>query len=98
MKNDEVIFFAYCYVLRTKYDVSVRAVVNMFEGVIHHKRCWYLLQKWASKFGFYDYGVALDFGWFEDSRMPESYKTIINEMESTVDDSIKEIIKGFEEK
>lgn len=29
---------------------------------IHHKRAWYLLEKWSSK-GWYDYGVCLDLGW-----------------------------------
>jgi hypothetical protein len=38
-----------------------RDVINRDGLGIHHKRCWYLLRKWARK-GWYDYGVTLDLG------------------------------------
>lgn len=77
MKVDEILFFIYCYVLRMDYDWNIRDIVNQFEGVIHHKRCWYLLKKWT-RLGFYNYGVTLDLGWFHSpSMMPERYKNIL---------------------
>ena len=78
MKVDEAIFFVYCYVLRTYYDFPIRDVTNIcFKGVIPRKRCWHLLKKW-SRFGFYNYGVSLDLGWFESIvSMPERYKNIV---------------------
>lgn len=30
---------------------------------IHYKRCWYLLNKWAGRLDWYEYGVCLDLGW-----------------------------------
>ena len=77
MKVDEIAFFYYCYGLRTCYGVSIRDVMNQcFDGVIHPKRCWYLLKKWA-RLGFYDYGVSLDLGWFNSiDTMPERYRNI----------------------
>jgi hypothetical protein len=96
MKPDEVIFFAYCYVLRTEYKVCVRDVVNMFEGIIHHKRCWYLLSKWANKFGFYNYGVTLDLGWFDEYKLPECYVNIIDNIKNMVIETIEQCIKGSE--
>ena len=48
MKVDEIAFFYYCYSLRTCYGVSIRDIIDQcFNGVIHPKRCWYLLKKWA---------------------------------------------------
>jgi hypothetical protein len=34
--------------------------------LIHHKRAWYLLEKWARR-GWYEYGVSLDLGWLTDA-------------------------------
>lgn len=76
MKIDEIIFFAYCYVFRTNYNVSIRDIIHLFSEQMPEKRCWYLLKKWSRK-GFYDYGVALDLGWFESRYMPEQYKNIL---------------------
>jgi hypothetical protein len=44
---------------------------------MNYKRCWYLLEKWDSK-GFYNYGVTLDLGWFEDKNMPPRYLNLVN--------------------
>ena len=81
MKVDEIVFFYYCYGLRPCYGVSIRDVINQcFDGMIHPKCCWYLLKKWA-RFGFYDYGVSLDLGWFNSiGTMPERYRNIIVRM------------------
>lgn len=77
MKPDEAIFFSYCYFLRTRYHWHVRDVVACFEGLIHHKRIRYLLEKW-SDLGFYNYGVSLDLGWFEDDKLPDRYRNIVD--------------------
>ena len=80
MKDDEKVFFKVCYMFRLSGIFSVRDIVNIFEGVIHHKRCWYLLEKWCG-LGFYNYGVTLDLGWFESiDSMPERYKALLREM------------------
>lgn len=76
MKIDEIIFFIYCYTLRTYYDFTIRDVVDIFTEHMSRKRCWYLLKKWANK-GFYNYGITLDLGWFEPQYMPERYTKIL---------------------
>lgn len=57
MKPDERHFLQ--LVQNKPADVSVRDVVNA--SGIHHKRCWYLLEKWNRKH-WYEYGVSLDLG------------------------------------
>ena len=80
MKVDEIVFFIHCYVLRMNYGRDIGDIVNDFEGLIHHKRCRYLLKKWAG-LGFYNYGVSLDLGWFESPFfMPERYRTILEKI------------------
>ena len=75
MKPDEIVFFKICFKMREK-NVSVREVINLFSGLIHHKRCWYLLEKW-SRLGFYDYGVNLELGWFYVNEMPDRYRNLL---------------------
>ena len=86
MKGDEILFFQYVYNWCSYQDwqghheglFTVREMVNIFSstGYIHHKRCWYLLQKWA-RLGFYDYGTTLDLGWLRPSRLPDRYKQLL---------------------
>lgn len=76
LKEQERIFFALCYNLRNTH--SPRAIVNLLNDTIPHKRCWYYLAKW-SRLGFYDYGVTLDLGWFYPDELPERYLEIIKE-------------------
>lgn len=76
MKQDEMVFFRTCYVFTKYYHWCIRDVVNMFDGIIHHKRCWYLLRKWT-RLGFYDYGVCLDLGWFNYYKIPERYEKLL---------------------
>ena len=75
MKEDEKKFFITCYKY-IKQDMSVRDIINILGEFIHYKRCWYLLEKWTD-LGFYNYGVTLDLGWFEDVYMPDRYKQLI---------------------
>lgn len=87
MKDDEIKFFLtvarYGKQLanRNTYwttGIEIRVVINFLSEFIHHKRCWYLLQKWA-KLGFYNYGVTLDLGWLELDKLPERYRVLLPE-------------------
>ena len=75
MKEDEKKFFITCYRCR-EAGHSIRLIINILGEFINYKRCWYLLGKW-SRFGFYNYGVTLDLGWFELDKMPERYLKLI---------------------
>ena len=75
MKEDEKRFFITAYRYRNAGH-SIRFIINILGEFINYKRCWYLLEKW-SKFGFYNYGVTLDLGWFEDAELPERYAELI---------------------
>lgn len=72
MKDDEKLFFTLCFAFTESKIFTPRDIVYMVEGVIHYKRCWYLLRKWCEK-GFYDYGTTLDLGWFYPDKVPEVY-------------------------
>lgn len=78
MKFDEEMFFSYCYILQTHYSYTIRDIIeHFFNGIIHPKRCRYLLKMW-SRLGFYNYGCSLDLGWFESiNTMPEQYRNIV---------------------
>jgi hypothetical protein len=47
---------------------SPRDIINKEGFSMHHKRAWYLLEKWADK-GWYDCGVVLDLGWITPEGM-----------------------------
>lgn len=74
MKDQERIFFSFCYGLRDTY--RPREVVNLLADTIPHKRCWYYLEKWTNQ-GFYSYGVTLDLGWFYPEKLPDRYRQIV---------------------
>lgn len=85
MKEDEIKFFKTMVMYgrqRTNSGTLVGIwpyeLINFLSEYIHHKRCWYLLQKW-SRLGFYDYGVSLDHGWLEFDNLPERYIAVIKE-------------------
>lgn len=87
MKDDEIKFFlTVAKYGKTVSDCStywstgidIRVIIGLLSEFIHHKRCWYLLQKWA-KLGFYNYGVTLDLGWLELEKLPERYKVLLQE-------------------
>lgn len=42
-----------------------RDIINRPDFPIHHKRAWYLLEKWTDK-GWYEFGVTLDLGWLTE--------------------------------
>lgn len=58
MKEDEIRFLLDLY----NKNISPRELINQPDFYIHHKRAWYLLEKWSNK-GLYDYGVTIDLGW-----------------------------------
>lgn len=45
-----------------------RDIINYPEFSMHHKRAWFLLEKWCRK-GWYEYGVTLDLGWITEEGM-----------------------------
>lgn len=83
MKDDEKLFFRICvtYRYREIRPVQIRDIINILydAGVMHYKRCWYLLDKWDG-LGFYDYGVAADLGWFVMDKLPERYAALIEDI------------------
>lgn len=77
MKDDEIKFFRTCWNLKNS-DISIREIINVVCEFIPYKRCWWLLKKWG-RLDFYDYGVALDLGWFVVDKLPERYKALVKE-------------------
>ena len=69
MKQDEKDFliqvFRRCHGGNRLEQVTPRTLINEPEFTIHHKRAWYLLEKWSDR-GLYDYGVTSDLGWLTD--------------------------------
>lgn len=90
MKPLEEIFFRACaneqkrcYRLDNR-EFSVRAIGNIFERLgFSYKQLMYYVHKW-SDMGFYDYGVTLDLGWFDFSKLTGDYKKIYEDMTVTV--------------
>lgn len=74
MKEHERIFITLCFNLR--YTLKPRDIIIALSGIIPHKRCLYYLDKWYNK-GFYEYGVALDLGWFYIDKLTQIYKEIL---------------------
>ncbi|MGG4434508.1 hypothetical protein AAXE64_08100 [Priestia megaterium] len=58
-KSEEEMF----YQLIKLTKKSPRELINILP--IHHKRAWYLLEKWSDQ-GRYDYGVNLELGWLTE--------------------------------
>ena len=72
MKEDERIFLKTCQkhirppqCLSDTSAVTARGIINASGFSMHHKRAWYLLQKWTDK-GWYSYGTTLDLGWMTE--------------------------------
>lgn len=65
MKEDEKRFLKDVY-LKCHDGIRPRDLINKDGFYIVTKRAWYLLEKWSGK-GLYNYGVALDLGWLEQS-------------------------------
>lgn len=82
MKDDEKLFFRLCVTYRGRAIrvVEIRDIIHILydAGVMHYKRCWYLLRKWE-KLGFYNYGVAEDLGWIEIKLLPERYADLLKD-------------------
>lgn len=86
MREDEKKFFLLCLKYGRKsygnysdeYYTDVRDIIGILSDldIMHHKRCWYLLEKWC-RMGFYDYGVTLDLGWFYPTELPAQYRTLL---------------------
>jgi hypothetical protein len=61
VKPDEIAFLRLCAADPRR---SARDIINTPGFPMHHKRAWFLLEKWA-RLGWYDYGVSVDTGWME---------------------------------
>jgi hypothetical protein len=72
MKEDEKQFLLLTY---QNKKISPRDIINGDLCDINHKRCWYLLAKWANK-GWYDYGVTLDLGLLTDKGIVKAEEII----------------------
>lgn len=81
MKDDEKKFFRTCYRWWSdkKRYISFRDIIRVVCEFIPVKRCHYLLMKW-DRLGFYDYGVAMDLGWFYPDEFPERYRELITDL------------------
>ena len=57
-----------------------RTILNSVNSPVVPKRGWYLLRKWSS-YGWYDWGVTVDLGWFTDTAPhyhPETFRYMVN--------------------
>lgn len=45
--------------------ITPRDIINEPDFYMHHKRAWYLLEKWSDK-GWYDWGISMDLGWLTE--------------------------------
>ena len=89
MKPLEEIFFRDCVneqkrkLRSSDRELSIRTIGNIFERLgFSYKQLMYYVRKWCDK-GFYDYGVTLDLGWFEFSKLTGEYKQVYDSMTST---------------
>jgi len=67
-KEDEIYFWNRIKAAGYTTAATPRDIINESDFPLHHKRAWYLLQKWADK-GWYTYGVTLDLGWITEEGM-----------------------------
>lgn len=92
MKPLERIFFQACWMQCIVHRVDgmdkdpttckfLRDIVDIFHSMgFPNKRLWWYLEKW-NDIGFYDYGVALDLGWFEENKLTAEYKVLAEQAE-----------------
>ncbi|KAF6564513.1 hypothetical protein G9G63_10240 [Paenibacillus sp. EKM202P] len=72
MKEDEKRFLLDVYNRCANYAIhnpctqgrrtTPRVLINEPDFYMHHKRAWYLLEKWSGK-NWYEWGVTMDLGW-----------------------------------
>lgn len=86
MKDSEKKFFKLCtlFIGNINGDSSLdgeytpRQLIKILEQWLPPKRALYYLKKWDT-LGFYDYGVALDMGWFYLDKIPQRYRDVLDE-------------------
>lgn len=95
MKPLEEIFFRACVneqkrkLHSSNRELSIRTIGNIFERLgFSYKQLMYYVRKWSDR-GFYDYGVILDFGWFEFDKLTGEYKRIYDSMKLSMHSSMK---------
>lgn len=72
MKPDERALLLAVYVARNRPSPWrwPRAIIAGMDIV--PKRAWYILEKWAGKRGWYEYGVCVDLGWLTPRGLVEA--------------------------
>ena len=81
MKPLERIFFKACLM---KGDKFIQDICRTFSDLgFPIKILWRYLEKW-NDIGFYDYGVALDMGWFYIDKLPIEYAKMYEEVQRYV--------------
>ena len=74
MKPLERIFFQAC--VMNIHKICIRNVIEVFGALgFPIKPLYYYLNKWSAR-GFYDYGIAIDLGWFEYDELTGEYKVM----------------------
>lgn len=72
MDPKEKCFFKVCYELTETRHMTVREVIDIFDGVISREQIESYLRDWH-KSGFYDYGTSLDLGRFLKYKIPVKF-------------------------
>ncbi|MCM1215929.1 MAG: hypothetical protein NC548_15590 [Lachnospiraceae bacterium] len=90
MKPLEIVFFLSCINEQIKVDklsdreLSIRDIGNAFYNLgFSYKQLMYYVTKWSDK-GFYNYGVALDLGWFEFDKLTGEYLKLYEERKNEI--------------
>lgn len=80
LKPDELLFLQLCLThlieQRGSHHLTPRDLIQSPGFPLHPKRAWFLLEKWTGK-GWYDYGVAVDLGWFTDEGAEQARKRLL---------------------
>lgn len=72
MASPEKCFFRVCYEFTVDRKLTVKQVMDIFEGVIPREKMFEYLNKWVES-EFYDYGVSIDDGRFIPRNIPAEY-------------------------
>lgn len=86
MKPQEKLFYIFIMFFKKTYPICnskftcyyVSYAIDVFEQAGYsRKQLLYYLSKWERK-GFYDYGVGIEFGWFNEDKIPQVYLDLMN--------------------
>ena len=87
MKPLERVFFMACIMKST--EMSVRKIINTFCTLgFSENQLLYYVNKWNNR-GFYNYGVLIDFGWFEPENLTGEYAVMYEHLHGKKGDESK---------